>query len=82
MALSIKTAEADRLARTLVHLTGETMTDAVTIALRERLPPPPARHTGTADLPTRLAALSGRLRQSYDTRPVSREEWDAASGDT
>ena len=36
MALSIKTAEADRLARTLARLTGETMTEAVTVALRER----------------------------------------------
>jgi antitoxin VapB len=37
MALSIKTDEADRLARELAALTGETLTDAVTKALRERL---------------------------------------------
>jgi antitoxin VapB len=37
MALSIKTAEADRLARELAAATGETLTDAVTKALRERL---------------------------------------------
>jgi antitoxin VapB len=37
MALSIKTAEADRLARELASATGETLTDAVTNALRERL---------------------------------------------
>ena len=37
MALSIKTEEADRLARTLSKLTGETLTQAVTTALRERL---------------------------------------------
>ena len=37
MALSIKTAEADELARSLARLTGETMTEAVTAALRERL---------------------------------------------
>jgi antitoxin VapB len=36
MALSIKTDEADRLARELAALTGETLTDAVTNALRER----------------------------------------------
>ncbi len=34
-----------------------------------------------ADLPTRLTALSRELRAAYDTRPVSREEWDAAAGD-
>ena len=37
MALSIKTEEADRLARELSRLTGETMTDAITRAMRERL---------------------------------------------
>ncbi|HXQ49763.1 MAG TPA: type II toxin-antitoxin system VapB family antitoxin, partial [Stellaceae bacterium] len=37
MALSIKTDEADKLARALTKLTGENLTEAVTIALRERL---------------------------------------------
>lgn len=37
MALSIKSEEADRLARELVDLTGETLTMAVTEALRERV---------------------------------------------
>jgi len=37
MALSIKHEEADRLARELVHLTGETLTEAVVVALSERL---------------------------------------------
>lgn len=37
MALSIKNRKADRLARELAELTGETLTDAVTNALRERL---------------------------------------------
>ena len=37
MALSIKTEEADRLARELAATTHESLTDAVTIALRERL---------------------------------------------
>jgi antitoxin VapB len=37
MALSIKSAEADRLARELVAATGETLTQAVTTALEERL---------------------------------------------
>jgi antitoxin VapB len=81
MALSIKTAEADALARTLVQLTGETMTEAVTIALRERLVRERARRETAATLPTRLEALSHRLRAAYDARPVSREEWDAAAGD-
>lgn len=37
MALSIKDPEADRLARELAQTTGETLTEAVTTALRERL---------------------------------------------
>lgn len=37
MVLSIKTEEADRLARELAASTGETLTQAVTVALRERL---------------------------------------------
>jgi antitoxin VapB len=37
MALSIKKDEADRLARELARTTGESLTDAVVIALQERL---------------------------------------------
>jgi antitoxin VapB len=42
MALSIKHPEADRLARQLAERTGETITEAVLAALRERL----ARESG------------------------------------
>ncbi len=37
MALNIRNEETCRLARELTELTGETMTDAITVALRERL---------------------------------------------
>jgi antitoxin VapB len=37
MALSLKDRETDRLARAVAALTGETLTDAVRIALAERL---------------------------------------------
>jgi antitoxin VapB len=37
MALSIKHPDADRLARELAAATGETLTDAIINALRERL---------------------------------------------
>ena len=37
MVLSIKSPEADQLARELAEVTGESITDAVTVALRERL---------------------------------------------
>ena len=81
MALSIKTKEADRLARALSQLTGESLTSAVTVALRERLNRERARRACDGDLATRLAALAERLRPLYDTRPVTRDEWDVASGD-
>ena len=81
MALSIKTQEADALARRLVRLTGETMTEAVTVALRERLSREEARRAATNDLPVRLTAFAERVRGAYDTRPVTQAEWDAASGD-
>jgi antitoxin VapB len=81
MALSIKTAEADELARALARLTGESMTDAVTVALRERLARERAKRAASADLPARLTTLAERLRAAYDTTPDSKAERDAASGD-
>jgi antitoxin VapB len=82
MALSIKTKEADRLARELSRLTGETMTEAVTKSLAERLKRVrETRHPqkGTA---ARILAFAERVRKNYDTRPVTKTEWDEASGDT
>ena len=37
MTLSVKNEEADRLARQLAETTGESITEAVLVALRERL---------------------------------------------
>ena len=37
MAISIKDPETDRLARALAAATGETLTDAIRLALRDRL---------------------------------------------
>lgn len=81
MALSIKTAEADALARALAALTGETMTEAVTVALRERLEKERARRLASGDYVARVREAAARLRVHYDTRPVSKAEWDEASGD-
>ena len=82
MALSIKTEEADRLARSLARLTGETMTQAVTMALRERLEREQARRKPDKDLYARLLDFHNRrIRGKYDTRPVTKEEWDLAGGD-
>jgi antitoxin VapB len=57
MALSIKSDEADRLARELASETGETLTEAVVKALRERLDREHARRSASMRLQlARLAA--------------------------
>lgn len=83
MALSIKTEEADRLARELAAITGENMTLAVTTALRERierLKSPQGRKPGI--LADRLMQVAAEIREEYDLKAVSKAEWDALWGDT
>jgi len=55
VALSIKSDEADRLARALASETGESLTEAVVVALRERLHREQVR--GRARIPARLHRL-------------------------
>ena len=81
MALSIKTEEADRLARELSRLTGETMTDAITQAMRERLERLRAEQHATGDYTARMKAFVRERADRYDRRPVSKVEWDEAVGD-
>ncbi|MGH2889492.1 MAG: type II toxin-antitoxin system VapB family antitoxin [Solirubrobacteraceae bacterium] len=57
MSLNIKSEEAERLARALAGATGESMTSAVTIALRERL----GRLDGQRD--AEIAERAARLRE-------------------
>lgn len=64
MALSIKNDEADRLARTLAQTTGETLTEAIVIALRERLERERGRHAPG------VAARLRRLTQEVSGLPV------------
>jgi antitoxin VapB len=59
MALSIKSDEADQLARELAAETGETLTEAVVIALRERLDREHAKHA--TSMRTRLARLAAEV---------------------
>ncbi len=58
MALNIKDREADRLARELADRTGETLTEAVVKALRERLKRECARTP--LSLKDEIMAISGR----------------------
>ncbi len=65
MALSIKHPEADRLARELAACTGETLTEAVLNALRERL----RREQGRVKAP-RLRDELRAIRQRCAALPV------------
>jgi antitoxin VapB len=70
MALSIKSDEADRLARELAAETGETLTEAVETALRERLDREHLKHG--ASMRVRLARLAAdvvALRVADDRAP-------------
>lgn len=82
MALSIKTEEADRLARELSRLTGETMTDAITQAMRERLERLRAEQEAQRDYVSRMQTFVRECAARYDRRPVTKREWDEAVGDT
>lgn len=65
MALSIKHPEADRLARQLAAATGESLTDAIINALRERL----RRETGRLRGP-RLRDELRAIRERCAALPV------------
>lgn len=82
MALSIKTEEADRLARELSRLTGETMTEAITQAMRERLDRLRAEQEARLDYVSRMKAFVRGRASRYDRRPITKQEWDEAVGDT
>jgi antitoxin VapB len=66
MALNIKDPETDRLARELSATTGESITDALRVAVAERLARVrrlPARSSDLLDIINR-----GRSRRTLDTR--------------
>ena len=70
MALSIKSDEADRLARELAAETGETLTEAVETALRERLEREHARNAASMRVRlARLAADAAAMRVADDRTP-------------
>ena len=82
MALSIKTEEADRLARELARLHGETITEAVTVALRERRDRDRAKPRTKEEKLAAMQAILDRLGPPDDPRPMTKADWDEASGDT
>lgn len=69
MALNIKDAETDRLARALAELTGESITTATRTALEQRLARE-RRRAATSPTQERLMAIvrRGRARPRLDDR--------------
>ncbi|MBS0562051.1 MAG: type II toxin-antitoxin system VapB family antitoxin [Proteobacteria bacterium] len=74
MALSLKDKETDRLARAVAALTGETLTDAVRVALAERLERVRLRQGETAGLAERLMEIGRHCAALPDLDPRSPEE--------
>ena len=75
MGLNIKNDETCLLARDLARLTGETMTGAITVALRERL----AREKRRRDRDARieeLLAIGERCADSLEPGPSATEHGD------
>jgi antitoxin VapB len=72
MALSIKSDKADRLARRLAAETGESLTEAVEIALRERLDREQGRRAGS--MRARLKRLAADVAAMQVTDGRSPEE--------
>ncbi len=75
MGLNIKNDETCLLARDLARLTGETMTGAITVALRERL----ARERRRRDMDGRvdeLLAIGRRCAESLEPGPSAIEHGD------
>ncbi len=78
MALRVDSEEADRLARQLSAITGESLTVAVTLALRERLervnrPQDPARREALRAIRQRAAQLP-QLDCRSDAEILGRDE--------
>ncbi|PXA88188.1 antitoxin [Caulobacter sp. D4A] len=74
MSLYIRNAEADRLARELIERTGETLTEAVVVALRERLDRTPGKADDLEARMARIRAIQDRVAEAPVLREGSDEE--------
>ena len=80
MSLNIKNEETCRLAGELARLTGETMTGAITVALRERLER--ERHVRSVEVRVqRLRAVANRCAKLLGPGPSAVEHGDVLYDD-
>ena len=75
MGLNIKNDETCLLARDLARLTGETMTGAITVALRERLAREKRRRNADAQVEA-LLAIGRRCAESLEPGPSAADHGD------
>ena len=75
MSLNIKNEETCQLAGELAHLTGETMTGAITVALRERLERERSERSAEARV-ERLLAIGRRCAGMMGDGPSAIEHGD------
>ena len=77
MQLNIKNEDARRMASQLAHLTGESMTQAVTEAIRERLEREKGKH-GRSGVAKKLMSIGRRCasRPVTDSRPPNEILYD------
>ena len=80
MGHNIKNDETCLLARDLARLTGETMTGAITVALRERLAREKRRRDPDARI-EELLAIGRRCAESLRPGPSAAEHGDLLYGD-
>ncbi len=73
MPISIRNEKAERLAREVAHLTGETITLAISQALEERLSRIKGRKT-TIDLTEEIMQISKRCASLPDIDPRTPDE--------
>ena len=80
MGLNIKNEETCRLAREVARLTGDTMTGAITAALRERLERE-RQHRHADDLAQELHAIGQRCAALLKPGPSAVEHGDLLYGE-
>jgi antitoxin VapB len=74
MAISIKSREADELARRLADTTGESITVAITIAMRERLAREERKRRNNRSLAAELMAIGKHCASLPVLDPRSSDE--------
>ncbi len=84
MGISIKTEETEKMARRLAELTGESLTEAVSQSIRERLERVEEAHCQSRKSGSpaeRLKASMAEIRKKYEPEPVSKQDMDRLWGE-